>query len=206
MKCFSVKRAYFVVASIISIVIVIGGFSVIYTCNNDRAGDWATNLISLCLGLWFPSPGENLKEILENRRAIQSGMGGNNLLTPSESTKTETESSVTNVRAESFVKKIPNNVPYPREMTMALEKYHLPPYPEVLPSAPPTLIMPTPITSEQSSNPIVVPSPPSVSSTETVIDVDTLHKENKENKIDTQKQNIQPTVLPVKIQVEFVDD
>lgn len=71
MRCFSLKRAYFVVSSVISGLVLIGGFTLLITTKNDKDDngnfEWARNLIAMIVTLWMPSPGESLKEMVESR-------------------------------------------------------------------------------------------------------------------------------------------
>lgn len=71
MPCFSLKRAYFIVSSVISGIVLVGGFTLIITMRNTKDDngnfEWARNLIAMVFTLWMPSPGESLKEIVESR-------------------------------------------------------------------------------------------------------------------------------------------
>lgn len=199
MKCFSIKRAYFVVATVFTLCILIGSYAVVFKGTTNS--DWARELIYMCLALWIPSPAEHLKDMLEKRRQqTQLALEKNNSFV-SASTKTETDSSVSSTaRAESFVAKVPPNIQYPRETTLIMDRY--PPIP--------AYCNPPPIAPERqiSDTIIEIPSPKQTRIIDTpVSDVHQTDNIQTETKIEKQSDTI---VVPASgksmtIQVELVD-
>lgn len=68
MWSFSIKRAYFIVTTIITSVILTGGYIIIIKNQNQESVSWAEQLICLCIALWIPSPVDYLKETMSKSR------------------------------------------------------------------------------------------------------------------------------------------
>lgn len=68
MKCFSIKRAYFIIASMLTMTMLVGGFVLIIMNEDKENVQWARELIGMVITLWVPSPAENLKDMLKERR------------------------------------------------------------------------------------------------------------------------------------------
>jgi hypothetical protein len=72
----TIKKAYFVVTTVMTSVVMIGGFAIIIKNSNDTSIDWAKELIMICLALWVPSPVDFMENTLqEARRGL---LGANN--------------------------------------------------------------------------------------------------------------------------------
>lgn len=52
----TIKKAYFIVATVMTSVVMIGGFTVVIRNSSESITDWAKELIMICLALWVPSP------------------------------------------------------------------------------------------------------------------------------------------------------
>lgn len=61
----SAKKAYFIVTSILTFVVVVGGLVIIYKNDNSNSVDWAQNLICTFTALWIPSPIDHVKKTIE---------------------------------------------------------------------------------------------------------------------------------------------
>jgi hypothetical protein len=64
----AIKKAYFAVTTIMTSIIMIGGFAIIIRNINDDSVNWAKELIMISLALWVPSPVDFIENSLEDAR------------------------------------------------------------------------------------------------------------------------------------------
>ena len=74
----SLKKAYFAVTTILTTVIMIGGFTVIIINGSETSVDWAKELVIVSLALWVPSPVNFIENTLEDARRELLGETSNN--------------------------------------------------------------------------------------------------------------------------------
>lgn len=76
MKLFTLKSAYFVVTTFITLSIIAGGLTIVIMNNEPSNVIWAQQLVGMIVTLWVPSPAENLKQIIYETNSEQSVAAG----------------------------------------------------------------------------------------------------------------------------------